>query len=70
FFIIALICRFAGFGFESGDYKGFLEPLFNTFKANRIEAIRTDVGDYTVIYKYFILIFTLSTDFLIIVIVE
>ena len=58
FFIIALICRFAGFGFESGDYKGFLEPWFNTFKANRIEAIRTDVGDYTVIYKYFILIFT------------
>lgn len=58
FFIIALICRFAGLSYESGDYVNCLKPWFDTFKSNRLEAIRSDVGDYTVIYKYFILLFT------------
>ena len=58
FFLIALLCRLACLGFESGDYITCLKPWFDTFKANRLEAIRSDVGDYTVIYKYFILLFT------------
>lgn len=58
FFIIALVCRFASFGFESLDYKVFLKPWFDTFKDNRIDAIRSNVGDYTVLYKYLILLFT------------
>lgn len=58
FFLIALLCRFAVFGFESEDYKSCLKPWFDTFKANRLEAMRSDVGDYTVIYKYFILLIT------------
>lgn len=58
FLLIAFLCRFAGLGFESGDYKSCLKPWFDTFKANRLEAMRSDVGDYTVIYKYFILLFT------------
>lgn len=58
FFFLALLCRFAGRDFESGDYKLYLKPWFDTFKNNRLEAMRTDVGDYTVLYKYFILLFS------------
>lgn len=58
FFVLALLCRLSAFSFESGDYINFLKPWFETFKSNRLEAIRTDVGDYTVIYKYFIFIAT------------
>ena len=58
FLLIALLCRFAGFSFESGDYKDCLKPWFDTFKEGRLEAMRSDVGDYPVIYKYFIILFT------------
>ena len=43
FFLIALLCRRACFGFASGDYITCLKPWFDTFKANRLEAIRSDV---------------------------
>lgn len=56
FSILALLCRFSALSFESGDYTIFLQPWFEIFKSNRLEALRSNLGDYTVIYKYFIII--------------
>lgn len=56
FGVIAFLCRLSCLSFTSVDYNSHLKPWFETFKADRLNAFRSDVGDYTVIYKYLILI--------------
>ena len=56
---IAMIIRLIMFNHMSNDYEAFLAPWVNFFRHNGgFKAIREQLGDYNVIYLYFLAIFS------------